>query len=189
MTDGRAGQGECTEAVLEVTPDAAVISNLGTASYYLSAVEDRPRNFYMTGAMGVTTPLGLGLAVSVDERVTVLDGDGSLAMSLGSLATVARADPSNLSVVVMDNAAFETTGGQPSLSTETDFAAVARDCGLAAWEADSVAGFREAYRAAVDHDGAALVACEVRAERPDDHPPLDYAHSHVKHRFRAEFVD
>lgn len=184
-----ADQTECTAVVLEETPDAAVVSNLGTASYHLVAVADRPRNFTLTGAMGGTTPLGLGLALAVEEQVTVLEGDGSLLMSLGTLATVARADPPNLVVAVMDNRAYETTGGQPVPSETVDFAGVARECGLPAWTAKTADGFRDAYAAAVEHDGAALVVCEVEAGRPDDFPGLDWAHAHVKDRFRREFVE
>ena len=184
-----ADQFACTETVLETTPDAAVVSNLGTASYNLVAAEDRARNFYLTGAMGATTSLGLGLALAVDEQVTVLDGDGSLLMSLGALSTVSRADPPNLVVVVMDNGSFQTTGGQPTLSGEVEFAGVARECGLAAWHADTNEAFAEAYEAAVDHDGTGVVACDVDPVTPTDYPPLDYAHAYVKHRFRREFVD
>ena len=75
-----ADQHECTAAVLEETPDAAVVGNLGVASYILADVEDRPRNFYQWGSMGVTTPLGLGMALATDDPVTVLDGDGSMLM-------------------------------------------------------------------------------------------------------------
>lgn len=183
-----ADQTECTAIVLETTPEAAVVSNLGTASYHLVAVADRPRNFTLTGAMGGTTPLGLGLAMAVDEQVTVLEGDGSLLMSLGTLATVSRADPPNLAVVVMDNGAYETTGGQAAPTAAVDFAGVAHECGLAAWSAAAAGEFRDAYAAAVDHDGAALVACEVEPGKPEDLPPLDYGHSYTKHRFRQEFV-
>jgi len=183
-----ADQRACTRAVIEETPDAAVISNLGVASYHLIDVADRARNFYLTGAMGSTTPLGLGLATSTDEPVTVLDGDGSMLMSLGSLSTVADVDPPNLTVVVMDNGTFETTGGQPTLSDRVDFAGVAENCELSAWSVASDEGFREAYREAAAHDGAALVTCEVTPESPDDYPSLDYAHAYNKHRFRREFV-
>lgn len=156
-----ADQHRCIEIVLEMTPDAAVISNLGTTSWTLIDVEDRERNFYMNGAMGVTTPTGLGLAISTDEQVTVLDGDGSLLMSLGVVSAVAECDPSNLAIVVMNNGAFETTGGQPTLSKHVDFAAVAADCGLESWSAKSTEAFTDAYAAAVDHDGAALVDLSV----------------------------
>lgn len=183
-----ADQSACTRAIIEETPDAAVISNLGAASYHLIDVEDRSRNFYLTGAMGSTTPLGLGLAVAIEDQVTVIDGDGSLLMSLGSLATVAGVDPQNLTLVVMDNGAFETTGGQPTLSGTADLAAVARDCNLAAWTATGLNEFRETYSDAVEHAGASVIVCEVEATEPEDHPPIDYAHAHTKYRFRQEFV-
>ena len=96
-------------------------------------------------------------------------------MSLGALSTVARVDPPNL-VVVMDNAAYETTGGQETLSTEVDFVGVARECGLPAWPIDSNGAFREAYADAVGADGAAVV-CEVEPRRPEAYPPLDYGHA------------
>lgn len=185
MTDGVADQHACTRAVLDVTPEAAVVANLGVSSYVLLDVDDRAKNFYMTGGMGVTTPIGLGLSTAIDGQVTVLDGDGSLLMSLGCLATVGRSGGANLAVVVWDNGRFETTGGQPALAADADIAAVARDCGVAAWDVSTDGEFREAYAAAVDHEGPAVVNCEVSADRPDERPSLDYAHSYLKHRFRT----
>ncbi|MFB6281407.1 MAG: thiamine pyrophosphate-dependent enzyme [Haloferacaceae archaeon] len=182
-----ADQYECTAAVLAETPDAVVVSNLGVASYVLAAVEDRARNFYQWGSMGVTTPVGLGLALSTDERVTVLDGDGSALMSLGALATVGAADPANLVVVVFDNGVYGTTGGQPTHAATTDFAAVARGCGLEAERVGSTAAFGAAYRDAVAHDGAALIACDVDPVDPEARPPLDYAH--VRRRVRTALAD
>lgn len=184
-----ADQYDCTEAVVETTPTAAVIANLGTAAYALRAVEDRDKNFYMTGAMGLTTPLGLGVAVGHDAPVTVLDGDGSMLMSLGALATVGRYDPPNLTVVVFDNGRFETTGGQPTLSGNTDFAAVAADCGVASWSATSTDEFRDAYAEAVEHDGSSLVAVEVDPFELEGSPNLDYAHAFLKHRFHQALLD
>jgi thiamine pyrophosphate-dependent acetolactate synthase large subunit-like protein len=171
-----ADQYACTAAVLDRTPDAAVVSNLGVASYVLAAVEDRARNVYLWGSMGVTTPVGLGLALAVDDPVTVLDGDGSMLMSLGALSTVGGVDPSNLAVVVFDNGGYETTGGQPSHGATTDTASVAEACGLAAWTAETDDGFAAAYDAAVAHDGAALVDCAVAPVDPDERPPFDFAH-------------
>ncbi len=183
MSSDRADQFGVTAAVLEATPDAAVVSNLGVASYVLAGVADRARNVYLWGSMGVTTPVGLGLALAVDDHVAVLDGDGSLLMSLGCLSTVGTLDPANLTVVVMDNGEYATTGGQPTPAATTDFAAVARDCGLHAERAATVDGFAAAYREAVGHDGASLVACEVEPVDPDARPPADAAY--LTHRVRA----
>ncbi|WP_433633628.1 thiamine pyrophosphate-dependent enzyme [Halomicrococcus sp. NG-SE-24] len=176
MTDQRADQYACTEAVLDVTPDAAIVSNLGVASYVLASVSDvdRARNFYQWGSMGVTTAVGLGLALSTDDPVTVLEGDGSLLMSLGVLSTVARYNPSNLTIVLWDNEVYETTGGQPTHASHTDFAGVAENCGLTARTVHSTNEFADAYRNSVSADGATLLSCAVDPVSPDARPPFDY---------------
>src|SRR5262252_1516222 len=56
------------------------------------------------GFMGGASSLGLGLALARPERrVVVLDGDGSLLMQLGSLATIAGGAPRNLLHLVFKN--------------------------------------------------------------------------------------
>jgi thiamine pyrophosphate-dependent acetolactate synthase large subunit-like protein len=180
----RVDQRDATAFILEEVPEAAIVSNLGTASYTLIDISDRDRNFYMNGAMGVTTPLGHGIAMGTDETVVVLAGDGSLLMSLGSLATVAENDLSNLVIVVWENDVFETTGGQRNLATNVDFANVASNSDVRSWSVTNTSEFEDAFVAAVEYDGAALVSCKTEPYNPEDAPPLDYAHSHVKHRFR-----
>lgn len=184
---GSADQERCTEIVVDETPDAAIVSNLGVASFVLSAVADRDLNFYLWNSMGLTTPVGLGLAMVADRPVTVLDGDGSTLMQLGALATVADRDPSNLTIVLWDNRVYGTTGGQSTLSITTDFAAVAEGVGLRSYHATSIAEFAERYPKAVAHEGAALVVCEVEPIDPEARPPLDY--THVKRRFRTALAD
>ncbi|MGH2375966.1 MAG: thiamine pyrophosphate-dependent enzyme, partial [bacterium] len=86
-----------------------VLANLGGNTYDLFAAEDRPENFYMWGAMGSVSSVGLGLALArPDLRVIVLDGDGSLLMNLGSLATISALRPPNLVHIVFDNRMYET---------------------------------------------------------------------------------
>jgi thiamine pyrophosphate-dependent acetolactate synthase large subunit-like protein len=123
---------EAIRRMLPLLDGAAVVSNLGRNSYDLYAAGDRPEHFYMWGAMGATSSVGLGLALArPDLRVVVLDGDGSLLMNLGSLATIAAHGPRNLVEVVLDNRTYETTGGQPTHTARgTDLAAIARGAGL-----------------------------------------------------------
>lgn len=177
-----ADQYTCTETILEVTPEAAVVANLGTASYVLADVEDRDRNFYQWGSMGSTTPIGIGLALATDEQVTVLEGDGSLLMSLGVLRTVAACDPANLVVVLWANDVYSTTGGQETYAPDTDFVSVAAACGLPATRVDDDESFADAYAAAVARDGAELLVCSVDDAETDVRPPFDYAH--IKRRVR-----
>ena len=168
-----ADQYVCTEFVVEETPDAVCVSNLGVASYVLAAVApDRERNCYQWGSMGVTTPVGLGLALATDDPVTVLDGDGSTLMSLGAFATLAAEAPPNLTVVVWRNGVYGTTGGQPT--HEADIAAAARACGVRAEHVASDEAFASAYADAVAADEVSVVVCDVDPVDPEARPPFDY---------------
>ncbi len=180
--DERADQFACTEAVIEATPEVVAVSNLGVASYVLAGVEDRDRNFYQWGSMGVTSPTGLGLALAVDDPVVVFEGDGSLLMSLGVLSTLGAVDPPNLTVVVWENDVYGTTGGQPTHSASTDFAGVAESCGVSAREVRSDEAFERAYREAIETDRTELIVAHVEPIDPDSRPPFDFAH--IKRRVR-----
>lgn len=182
-----ADQTRCTEAVLKITPEAGVIANLGTAAWTLAAVADRDRNFCLTGAMGLTTAVGLGAALHTDHQITVLEGDGSLLMSLGVLTTVGAQNPSNLTVVVWENNVYETTGGQRTTESQLDLAAIAAECGISSQEVAKDSEFLDAYAAAVESDEATLIVCDINTSRPDERPTLDYGHSHKKHAFRESF--
>jgi len=87
--------------------------------------------------MGSTTAVGLGVALVMDYPVTVLEGDGSLSMSMGTLTTVADQDPPNLTIVVWNNSSYATTGGQLTFSNNIDLTAIASACGLYSTQTDS----------------------------------------------------
>jgi thiamine pyrophosphate-dependent acetolactate synthase large subunit-like protein len=83
-------------------------------------------------AMGHAADLALGIALARPERkVVCLNGDGSMLMTLGTLATAAGASASNYILVVVDNGTFEITGHQPVPGAgRLDFAAMARAAGF-----------------------------------------------------------
>jgi sulfopyruvate decarboxylase subunit beta len=70
----------------------------------------------MLGSMGLATSIGLGVALNTDKEVVVVDGDGSLLMNPGCLATVAGRAPINLSILAVDNSVHGSTGNQPTLT-------------------------------------------------------------------------
>lgn len=88
-------------------------------------------------AMGHGADLALGIALARPERkVICLNGDGSMLMTLGTLATIVGAAPLNLILFVCDNGTFEITGNQPvAAAGRLDHAALAE-----------AAGFRNVYR-------------------------------------------
>jgi phosphonopyruvate decarboxylase len=83
------------------------------------------------GFMGGASSLALGLALARPERrVIVFDGDGSLLMQLGSLATIAGAAPRNLVHLLFNNGVYHTSGAQEIPGAGgVDFAMMARGAG------------------------------------------------------------
>ena len=90
------------------------MSNLGPTTDELWHAGHRDRNFYTYGSMGLCSSIALGMALSTDEKVISLDGDGSLLMNLGTIATIGRESPTNLIVIVWDNEQWAQTGNQAS---------------------------------------------------------------------------
>ncbi len=84
-------------------------------------------------AMGHTADLALGVAMAQpSRRVICLNGDGSMLMSLGTLATIVESGVDNLILFVLVNGTYEITGNQPVPGAMVvDFAAMARAAGFA----------------------------------------------------------
>jgi len=81
--------------------------------------------------MGQAPSLGLGLALAQPKRgAVVVNGDGSMLMNLGALVTLAS-NPANVYLLILDNALYEVTGGQPPAGAgHTNFAGLARAAGI-----------------------------------------------------------
>ena len=94
-----------------------IVSANGYLSRDLYEVCDKPSNFYMIGSMGLSSSIGLGLALKNQKKIFyIFDGDGNLLMNLGSLITIGVHRPKNLIHIVFDNSSHESTGGQPTES-------------------------------------------------------------------------
>lgn len=109
--------------------DDIALFTTGFISRYAFSCGDRESNFYMIGSMGLASSVGLGIALNTEKRVFVFDGDGSLLMDMGTMAMVASCAPRNFYHIVLDNEAYESTGGQPSISKDINFASVAGAAG------------------------------------------------------------
>lgn len=150
--------------VAKLVKDEAVIAGIGNTNFDLWASGQRPQNFYMLGSMGLAIPIALGTAIAQPQRhVVALEGDGSLLMQLGCLATVAAQAPKNLTIVVWDNGLYQITGSQPTASATTaDLVAIARASGIAksTWAADEEE-FEHLVAAALAEGGPALIAARI----------------------------
>jgi sulfopyruvate decarboxylase beta subunit len=121
---------EAIDVITTALSDELVIAANGFLSRQLYSIKDRPQNFYMLGSMGLASSIGLGLSLSAPHRkVVVIDGDGNILMNLGSLATIGHFCPKNLVHVVLDNESYESTGGQPTVSSTAKLEEMAKAAG------------------------------------------------------------
>ena len=167
--------------------DLLVVSGLGSATYDVAAAGDHPLNFYLWGAMGGTAMIGLGLALAQPRRrVAVLTGDGDMLMGIGSLATIGVKQPSNLAIVVLDNAHYGETGMQPSHTRSgIDLVAVALACRFKQARAisrmEDAADIRKLLHTG---EGPILVSARIKEEDVPRVLPLRDGHA-IKQRFIA----
>ncbi len=176
---------EATALLVRRLHDHAVIVSLGHPAYDLHAAGDRPENFYTWGSMGLTSSIALGVAMARPDRpVVAVDGDGSLLMNLGSLATIGCCRPPNLLVVVWDNEAYGTTGGQPTATARgADLAQAAASMGIASVKAQTAEQFGRALDQAASRRETTVIVVKVEESAPQGKPPLDCVY--IKQRFMA----
>lgn len=124
---------DALRALAEQRDDAIVVPTMTTVEPWYS-MSPSDLNIPCVGFMGGASSLGLGLALAQPgRRVIVLDGDGSLLMQLGSLATVAGAAPPNFYHFLFKNGVYQVSGSQPIPSAERiNFAEMAKGAGYAA---------------------------------------------------------
>lgn len=177
---------EATRRLVTMLGDDLVVASLGHPAYDLFAAGDRPENFYTWGSMGLASSIGLGLALArPDRRVVVLDGDGSLLMNLGSLATIGWTRPENFVLLVWDNELYGTTGGQPTATAHTaDLEAAAKAMGFRATRTVRTPDELDAALTSTRADpGPWAIVAKVHESAPTVKPPLDCVY--IKQRFMA----
>src|SRR3954447_14894186 len=120
-------QTEALEVLAAHRGDKVVITTMSAVGIWPS-LSDTPLDFaYLPSAMGHAPGLGLGLALAQPDRgVIVVNGDGGMLMSLGSLVTLAQ-QPARVYLLILDNGLYEVTGGQVHAGAgRVDFALLAR---------------------------------------------------------------
>ncbi|MDP3065440.1 MAG: sulfopyruvate decarboxylase subunit beta [Methanobacteriaceae archaeon] len=159
-----------------------VVCNIGFPSRELYHVRDSPTDFYMLGSMGMASSIGLGLALAQKRKVVVLDGDGSLLMNLGSLATIYNQKPENLVLVVIDNECYGSTGSQCSYASTVNLKKVAEGVGFKEtfFLQDDV-DFKEILKT----EGPVFVHLKVKAGNANV-PVIPMEPGEIKKRFMSE---
>ncbi len=179
---------EAIEALVPyLGPDDLVLSTTGMISRELFAAGDRSGNFYMIGSMGLLTSFGLGVALQHPERrVVVLEGDGSFLMSMGSVALIAHEKPANFHHVVLDNGAYQSTGGQPTVSVAVDLAPIMQAAGYRRVAgAASVTELAAAFGENLATPGPTGLHVRVDISEVEGIPRVSHSPETIRDRFRG----
>ncbi len=180
---------DATQLALRLAGDRPIVGNLGPTSDELWHAGHRDRNFYTYGNMGLCSSIALGMALATDEQIISLDGDGSLLMNLGTLASIAREKPKNLIVVVYDNEEWGQTGHQMShTGTGTNLEQVALSCGIS--NSTTVSDLEElegALSAALATDGPHFIVAKI--EEAGYLPVAPVEPEFTLYRFRNTFIE
>lgn len=152
---------------------AIAVADPGTPCPYFSAYFDAPqagRHFITNrahGALGYSLSAAFGAAIGQpDSMVVAAMGDGSFGFTCGELETVVRRNVP-LKMIVFSNSVYgwikasQKTGYDARYFSvdfnRTDHARVAQAFGVKAWRVENPADLEGALKAALHHDGPALI--------------------------------
>jgi sulfopyruvate decarboxylase subunit beta len=160
---------DCIRSIYPEFEKCLVVTIMGAVAAELQSLGHRPNFFYLQHAMGLASSTGLGLALSLpQQKIVVLDGDGSVLMNLGGLSTMARYKPKNLVHIIFDNESLLSVGGFPTATaTGTDLAGVARASGIEAVStAKTCEEFTQKVKKAIGGNQLACIVAKVEAAGP-----------------------
>ena len=174
------------KSILPVIRDKLVVCNIGLPSQELHLMDDQPSNFYMLGTMGLSSSIGLGLALAQRDKVIAIDGDGSVLTNFGTLPTIANNVADNFVLLIVDNGSYGSTGDQPTYAgLKTSLTEVARACGcenVIECQAEETA---EVLQQALDSDQMTIIVCKCDSGNIPV-PVIDMDPVVIKHRFMQE---
>lgn len=176
---------DALSAIDQLIPaDTAVVATTGKTGRELFTVADRDRNLYVVGSMGCASAIGLGLAMTMDRKVLVIDGDGAALMKLGNLATIGAKRPRRFAHILLDNGVHDSTGGQATSSATIDFAGIAAAAGYQRVASfDNVATLNELLRSSW-MDGPSFLHLRIAAGSPHKLGRPSVGPVEVSRRFR-----
>jgi sulfopyruvate decarboxylase subunit beta len=160
---------DCLRSIRDRLDDCLVVTIMGAVAAEMQSLGHRENFFYLQHAMGLASSTGLGLALCLPEqKVVVIDGDGSVLMNLGGFTTLARYRPKNLVHVVFDNESLLSVGGFPTAtSTGSNLEEIARGAGVG-WTKTvrSLEEFSQAFDDAVNAGELSCLVAKVDAAGP-----------------------
>lgn len=177
---------EIIKNLIPLISDQLVVCNIGLPSQELHLFDDQPSNFYMLGTMGLSSSIGLGVALAQKEKVIAIDGDGSILTNLGTLPTIANNPADNFILFIVDNGSYGSTGDQPTYAGQkTSLTAVAKACGCENVVECQAEEAVDVMKAALAADKMTVIICKCESGNIQV-PVIEYDAPVIKYRFMEE---
>jgi phosphonopyruvate decarboxylase len=160
--------------LLQLAGNASIVSTTGKTSREVFelrvARKEDQRDFLTVGGMGHTASIALGAAIGQpNKKVVCIDGDGSALMHLGALPIIGSLQPANLIHVLLNNAAHESVGGQPTVADRTDIRAIALASGYNAYSvASTVDEIKSSWKELKNKQGPVMLEVKITTGSRDD---------------------
>ena len=177
---------EVIKSIIPIISDKLVVCNIGLPSQELHLLDDQPSNFYMLGTMGLSSSIGLGLALAQKDKVIAIDGDGSVLTNFGTLPTIANNVADNFVLLIIDNGSYGSTGDQPTYAgLRTSLTAVAEACGCENVVECRAEDTATVLQQALDSNQMTIIVCKCESGNIPV-PVIDMDPVVIKHRFMQE---
>jgi thiamine pyrophosphate-dependent acetolactate synthase large subunit-like protein len=148
-------------------PQDPVVLTCGATCREMASADRRENHLYVVDSMGLVSSIVLGLSLGLEQdqedrrRVVGVEGDGGMLMNLNALATIGYLQPANLLLIVLDNQAYASTGGQATFTDRLDLAAIAASCGLRTWQPEDLEGLKQAIAEAAQVPGPGFIHLRI----------------------------
>ena len=170
---------ECLRILAKYRTDEVMVTSMGTTMPWTKFSNHSLDYASVGSAMGHAADFALGIAIAQPERkVLALNGDGSMLMCLGTLATIAGLEKParNFYLFVCHNGTYEVTGNQhiPGRSGFS-FPTIARGVGLEkVYDFNTAESLEASLPDILNEDGPALITLEMPpASEPPPHRSPD----------------
>ncbi len=178
------------ENLLDYLPkDTIYVASTGRATrelYFLRKHrgESHENDFLNIGAMGHSSSIAAGIAISQKERLVVcLDGDCAAIMHMGAFAIQGNLEVTNLLHVVMNNGIHESVGGQESVGFQINLTQVAESTGYSTIQkpVQSASDFTDSVNLLLSKKKPSFIEVHIKKGMRSKLPPLDIIPSDLKH--------
>lgn len=148
-----------------------VVTTTGKSSRELYELREKlckshASDFLTVGSMGHSSSIALSISLMAkDRRVFCIDGDGSVIMHMGALATLGSFAKENFKHIIINNGAYESVGGQPTVGININFCPIAVNCGYKnAYLVQSILELEKQFQSFNEVLGPSLLEIKVNME-------------------------